>query len=112
MHHMTARTLLASAALSLLALTGCDQMDPMTRPYVWKPSGANADNISAMAADPHDLIVGRTQRGPRRSGSDVDAIDRLWTGKPVPLLSAGSGGSGAGGGGGGGGGGGSSAGGS
>jgi type IV pilus biogenesis protein CpaD/CtpE len=100
MHDMPARMLLASAALSLLALGGCNQIDPLTRPYVWHPTGANMSNISAMAANPADLIQGREDRV-RRVRTDADAVDRVWSGKTLPLPGGSSGG-GAGGGGGGG----------
>jgi len=90
----------AAAALSLLALTGCDQMDPMTRPYYWQPSEVNPANIAAMAVNPADLIHGQ-HADTRRVVEDSDAVDRIWTGKPTTLLkedpgtAGGSGGSGA-----------------
>ena len=83
---MKSRTLLASATLGLLALSGCDQMDPMTRAYVWNPSGTNPHNIAAMAVNPADLIHGR-EGGPHRASMDTDAVDRVWSNKPTPLLS-------------------------
>jgi uncharacterized membrane protein YgcG len=95
MPNLTVRPLFASAVLSLLTLTGCDQIDPLTRPYGWQPSQANARNIAAMAANPADLIQGRSSKA-RRSNLDTDAIDHIWSGKPMPLLSGG-GGSGGGG---------------
>jgi hypothetical protein len=93
--------LLAAAALVLLSLTGCDQIDPLTRPFSWNPEGVNADNIAAMAANPADLDHGRdTNR--RRVRVESDGVDRLWSGKPLPLnggSSYGGGGGGSGGGG-------------
>lgn len=103
MRHVIARTTVRAAlALSLIpiALTGCDQIDPMTRPYYWHPSEVNPLNIAAMAANPDDLRHGQ-HSDRRRTVQDSDAVDRIWTGKPTPLLTeepgtqGGSGGTGA-----------------
>jgi uncharacterized membrane protein YgcG len=83
---------------AVLVLAACQQMDPYTRTDEWQPNGANAGNISAMVADPYDLIRGR--------GADVSdskasnhSIGHVWSDQPKPLLDAvsSSGGSGAGG---------------
>jgi len=66
----------AYAALCLLALAGCNSMDPLTRPYVWKPTDINAHNIAAMAANPADLRRGR-DKAKRQVGLESDAVDRL-----------------------------------
>ena len=87
----------AAAALSLLALAGCDQIDPLTRPYMWHPDDVNAQNIAAMAANPADLTHGRDSRR-RRVLMESDAVDHLWSGKPLPLLSGGGSGGSSGGG--------------
>ncbi len=84
------RTLFAAVALSLLGLTACEQMDPLTKSYVWKPTNANAANIAAMAANPADLIVGRDSRS-RRVVVESESIERVWTDKPRPLLTGGGG---------------------
>jgi len=82
----------AAAALSLLALTGCNQLDPLTRPYMWHPTEVNAQNIAAMAANPNDLNRGRdTPR--RRVHMEAAGVERLWNGQTLPLL-VGAGGSG------------------
>ena len=52
-------TLSVAFTAGLLALAGCDSRDPYLRTDVWQPTGANAGNIAAMVADPHDLISGR-----------------------------------------------------
>ncbi len=95
MKNSTASALLTGAALSLLCLSGCDQIDPLTRPYVWKATDINRHNIAAMAVHPSDLIQGR---GTARHGAfeDVAAIDHINGGKPVvlPNPAAGSGGGG------------------
>jgi type IV pilus biogenesis protein CpaD/CtpE len=75
---------LCAAAVGLLALAGCDQIDPLKRPYMWQETGANAHNIAAMAANPADLIHGR-DLARRRSAMDSDSVDRLWSGKTLPL---------------------------
>lgn len=85
MRNQTTRAACAVAALSLLALTGCDQMDPLTRPYVWVPSNVNPRNIAAMAVNPGDLVQGRESRT-RRAVQESDAVDRLWTGHPAGLM--------------------------
>ncbi len=80
------------AAVSLLALTGCNQIDPLKRPYMWHESEINRHNIAAMAANPHDLVRGReTPR--RRAVTESDAVQRLWSGQPVPLQGGGGSGS-------------------
>jgi hypothetical protein len=79
-----ARTLSTLIALSLLALASCDQIDPLSRPYMWHETGVNARNIAAMAANPADLVHGRDSAR-RRAAADADSVDRLWSGKPVPL---------------------------
>jgi hypothetical protein len=78
------RAVCAAAALSLLGLAGCDQIDPLKRPYMWEATGVNARNIAAMAANPADLVHGRdTAR--RRVAMESDGVDRLWSGKALPL---------------------------
>ena len=80
------RPLWVAAAISLLALTGCNQIDPLRRPYMWHASNANEQNIAAMAANPADLVHGRDSPQ-RRVVVESDGVTRLWTGKPLPLLS-------------------------
>ena len=80
------RTLWAAAAISLVALTGCDQIDPLKRPYMWEASGVNEQNIAAMAANPADLVHGRDSPQ-RRVVFESDGVARLWTGHQLPLLS-------------------------
>jgi uncharacterized lipoprotein len=66
----TALIRLLMLALSVFAVAGCDQMDPLKRPYMWHETEVNAHNIAAMAAN-----------------ADSDSVDRLWSGKTVPLPS-------------------------
>lgn len=71
-------------ACSVLLITGCASSGPSGRLGTWHPVGANAANITSMAANPRDLILGR-------SASRTDAhevvgdIQRLWQGQPRPL---------------------------
>jgi hypothetical protein len=104
---MRSRTIIRVGLLAaILAVAACQQMDPYTRTDTWQPSGANAGNISAMVANPYDLIRGRgvDKVDSRESGI---AINHIWNDTPKGLLDPG-GGSGGGGGGSGGGGSGSS----
>jgi hypothetical protein len=80
------RSFWAVAAISLLGLTGCNQIDPLKRPYMWHASNVNEQNIAAMAANPADLAYGRSSPQ-RRVSVESDGVTRLWTGKPLPLLS-------------------------
>ena len=75
-----------TAAIGLLTLAGCDQIDPLKRPYMWHDANVNALNIAAMAANPADLYHGRDSSR-RRSAMDADSVDRLWTGRVPPLPS-------------------------
>ena len=82
----TALIRLLMLALSVFAVAGCDQMDPLKRPYMWHETEVNAHNIAAMAANPADLIRGQDQRR-RRANADSDSVDRLWSGKTVGATS-------------------------
>ncbi len=82
-------------AASLIALAGCDSRDPYMRTDVWKPTGANAGNIAAMVADPHDLISGRGSVA-QNANEPALAVNHVWLDHPKPL-SAGTGGGGGGG---------------
>jgi len=81
-----ARTLWLAAAVSLVTLTGCDQIDPLKRPYMWHATGINDQNIAAMAVNPADLVHGRDSTQ-RRVVVESDGVTRLWTGHSLPLLS-------------------------
>ena len=50
------------ASAVLLVLAGCAAEDPLTRPGLWQPIGANDANLSAMVADPQDLVTGVPDR--------------------------------------------------
>ena len=80
------RTLWAVAAISMLALAGCNQIDPLKRPYMWEATGVNNRNIAAMAVNPGDLVHGRDS-SQRRVVVESDGVTRLWSGRPLPLLS-------------------------
>jgi len=89
MRNISIKPLWFLIALSLPALGGCGQTDPLTRPYMWEESGVNAHNIAAMAANPADLTHGRDSPQ-RRVSVESDPVDHLWAGKPTPLLTSGS----------------------
>ena len=94
MNRPSNRTRCAALALSLLSLAACDQIDPLKRPYMWYADGANAHNIAAMAANPKDLVHGRSSLK-RQAAMDGDAVDRIWAGKAPALGGGGGGGGGA-----------------
>lgn len=68
----------------LLGPAACASRDPFLRDDVWKPTGANAGNLAAMVANPHDLISGR---GTMRSDTKATtaAIGNIWSGQPKSL---------------------------
>ena len=72
-----------AACLLLLGVAGCDRIDPLKKPYVWKPEQVNRSNIAAMAANPNDLVEGRGTGHHRRSSSEVFAIERVMSGKQL-----------------------------
>jgi hypothetical protein len=85
-----------------VALAGCNQIDPYTRPGNWRPNGANDANLRAMVAVPADLAVA-TPASPADGQLAATAVDRLRHDAVRPLPDSGlaqitpvSGGSGAG----------------
>lgn len=91
------RTLQLACIAGLLTLAGCgDQRDPYLRTDVWKPTGANAGNIAAMVADPHDLISGRGTIV-QNSNEPALAVQHVWLDRPKPFMSSESTGGGGGG---------------
>jgi len=94
---MSGMTRLLAGLCAITALGGCMDRDPYRRTDVWRPTGANAANIAAMAADPKDMIRGH---GTNRVGSNptIIAIDRVQTDnhKRLPNPGGGSGGTGGG----------------
>ncbi len=72
------------AALPLLVLGGCAQIDPLTKEGIWRPTGANDANLRAMVAVPSDLAYGRAART-SDGRSAAQAVERLRTGKVYPL---------------------------
>ena len=46
----------------MLTLAGCAAQDPLTRPGLWHPVGANDANLQAMVADTDDLVTGVANR--------------------------------------------------
>ena len=76
------------ALLLLAALSGCAALDPLTRPGAWHPNGANDANLTAMIADPMDLVTGAAL--PVADGTVVaDAVARYRAGKVRTLPDSG-----------------------
>jgi len=71
----------------LVALAGCDSRDPYLRTDVWEPTGANAGNIAAMVADPHDMIRGRDSFI-QNANEPALAVNHVWLDQPKPLSTA------------------------
>ncbi|MSP02525.1 MAG: hypothetical protein EXR07_15965 [Acetobacteraceae bacterium] len=89
------RLITTLVVFSPLALSGCDQFDPLKRSYMWHPADSNTHNITAMAANPADLTRGRHSNR-RRVAGESDAVDRVWSNKTAPLSGGSAGASGAG----------------
>jgi len=87
--------LLALAGLTVLG--GCDKYDPYLRTDVWEPTGSNAANIAAMAADPHDLVSGHGVVV-REAAEPALAVGHIVADQPKSLQGSGGGGGGGGGG--------------
>jgi type IV pilus biogenesis protein CpaD/CtpE len=68
----------------LLVVSGCDRLDPYQRDGVWRPNGANADNLRAMVAVPADLVAARPG-APANGGLAADALTRLRQDRVRPL---------------------------
>jgi len=68
----------------LLALAGCDNLDPYTREGAWRPTGVNQHNLTAMVASPGDLAQGREDLSGNGQFA-AQALDRLRRDKVRPL---------------------------
>ena len=78
----------ALGLLTLLGLlAGCTETEPYERAGQWNPIGANAANLRAMVADPHDLELGRGA-GPFAGDMGAAAVARLRAGAVHPLPSS------------------------
>lgn len=80
--HPRMRALAALAAI--FCLTGCEVVDPFTRPGLWRPAGINEMNFEAQLANVGDLQMGR---GTATIDGETAAapVDRLRRDKPRPL---------------------------
>ena len=73
-----------AGAAAALALSGCSELDPLTREGVWRPVGANETNLRAMVAVPGDLVAGRAAQF--SDGNQASkAMDRLRFDRVYPL---------------------------
>ena len=70
--------------------------DPYLRTDVWQPTGANAANIAAMVADPHDLISGHGVIMREASTNRPSRLSHIVADQPKPLQGGGGGGGGGG----------------
>lgn len=71
----------------ILAASGCTMVEnPMMRTGTWHPTGANADNLAAMVANPHDLIEGESASGTIGPQATLPVV-RLRTDNVKPLPS-------------------------
>ena len=78
------------ALAGLMLLTGCEAMDPYSRPGMWQPSGAPQGNLAVMLANPYDLVRGRGSDAPERK-LGTDPVLRLWDDHVKPFVGAGNG---------------------
>lgn len=76
------------AAVLLLLLAGCEQIDPYTREGVWRPRGANEANLRLHVADP--AMLDRGAEDPRAEGHiAAAAVQRYRTDRVRPLPASG-----------------------
>lgn len=74
--------------LMLIALAGCDQVDPYHREGTWRPNGANDANLRAMVVVPSDLVAA-TPAGPADGVLAAAALARLHHDRVRPLPDSG-----------------------
>ena len=77
-----------SLFLALIALVGCDAVDPYQRAGLWRPNHANDFNLTRMVAAPGDLAYGAGD-GAGDGQQAVAALDRLRAGKVKSLPASG-----------------------
>lgn len=68
----------------LVALAGCQAVDPLYREGLWRPTGANDANLRAMVAVPSDLAWGAEATGGDGQRA-ARAVQRLRQGRTYPL---------------------------
>lgn len=69
----------------LLALGACTQYEPFERVGTWRAEGSNQANLATMAANPLDLVQGRSDNSPRYRQTGA-AVTTLWATKPTQGL--------------------------
>ena len=70
---------------AVLALGACTQYEPFERVGTWRAEGSNQANLATMAANPLDLVQGRSDTSPRYKQSGP-AVSTLWATKPTQGL--------------------------
>lgn len=78
----------AFLALALLAVAGCEAMEPYFREGTWRPTGSNDLNIAAQIIRPSDLVRG-VDYAPRDGTMPTAAIERYRAGKIKKLPDSG-----------------------
>lgn len=88
---------LAGLLLAALPLAGCGghYVDAYDAPGTWHAQGVNDMNIAAQAANPSDLVRGRSSQG-GTVRTAAAAVTNLWSGKSDKAAGAGAAGGGSG----------------
>jgi molybdopterin biosynthesis enzyme len=85
---MQRKLILAATSLSLLAVAGCEEYDPLYRDGLWHPMHVNRTDLTLMAANPADLVRGHGS--PSTDGEvAAAAVQRLHDNKVKKLQQAG-----------------------
>jgi hypothetical protein len=87
-HYATQRlatSRLIGLAGMLLALGACAKYEPFERVGTWRAEGSNQANLATMAANPVDLVQGRSDNSPRYRQPGA-AVTNLWANKPIQGL--------------------------
>ena len=70
--------------VALVAVAGCDALDPYGREGAWRPAGVNEQNLAVMAARPAERVLGTGEE--RAAGfAAAGAVERLRADKVKPL---------------------------
>ncbi len=78
---------LVTAALFSICLDGCADIDPLTAPGRWNPSGVNDANLAVQVANPNDLLEGQSVRDSDGQQA-AEAVARLRQDRLKPLPDA------------------------
>lgn len=85
---MQRKIVLAAVSLTVLAVAGCEEYDPLYRDGLWEPMHVNRANLTMAVANPADLVRGHGV--PTADGQlAAAAVQRLHEGKVKKLPDAG-----------------------